>query len=197
MKEEKLDRRVQRTRKLLEDALVSLIERKGYDAITVQDIIDEADLGRSTFYAHYIDKDDLLKRSMSGLVHSMMGHLESGDAAADEHPVQLLTTLPLFRHVKKHHRLYKAMIGGRGIDMVIKAIRHHLAEHIEEQIEKMGVKNDVVPPPLTAAFLAGSVLSLLTYWLDNKMPYTAEEMDAIFQRLTGPGIQEACGLKEV
>ncbi len=191
MKEEKLDRRVQRTRKLLEEALVTLIEQKGYDAITVQDIIDEANLGRSTFYTHYIDKDDLLKRSMSGLVHSMMGHLGRSDTPEDEHRGRLLSTLPLFRHVKKRYRLYKAMLGGRGIDMVIKAVRHHLAEHIQEQIEKTDPKKDAVPPPVTAAFLAGAVLTLLTYWLDNKMPYTAEEMDTMFQRLTDPDIREA------
>ena len=81
--------------------------------------------------------------------------------------------------------------------MVIKAVRHHLAEHVQEQIEKLGTKKNAVPPPVTAAFLAGTVLTLLTYWLDNKMPYTAEEMDAMFQRLAGPGIREACGFKDV
>ena len=184
MKEEQLDRRVQRTRKALEEALVTLIEQKGYDAITVQDIINEANLGRSTFYAHYIDKDDLLKKSMSGLVHSMMGHLEKSDSPQDLKQNQLVNTLPLFRHVKKHYRLYKAMLGGRGIDMVIKAVRHHLAEHIEEQIEKAPPSEIDVPPPVRAAFLAGAVLTLLTYWLDTRMPYSAEEMDSMFQRLT-------------
>ena len=53
IKNERVDRRVQRTRHLLNEALMSLIMEKGYEAITVQDIIDRANLGRSTFYAHY------------------------------------------------------------------------------------------------------------------------------------------------
>ena len=50
------DRRVQRTRKLLQDALMALILEKGYEAVTIQDIIDRANVGRSTFYAHFLDK---------------------------------------------------------------------------------------------------------------------------------------------
>jgi AcrR family transcriptional regulator len=56
-----IDRRAARTRRTLHDALIRLILRKGYDALTVQEIIDDADVGRATFYAHYRGKDDLLR----------------------------------------------------------------------------------------------------------------------------------------
>ena len=59
--EGQIDRRVARTRRTLHEALIRLIMRKGYDALTVQEIIDEADIGRATFYAHYRGKDDLLR----------------------------------------------------------------------------------------------------------------------------------------
>ncbi|MEJ2354006.1 MAG: TetR/AcrR family transcriptional regulator, partial [Anaerolineales bacterium] len=72
MKKERVDRRVQRTRQLLNDALMSLIVEKGYDSITVQNIIDRANLGRSTFYAHYQDKDDLLLSGIEDVVHSLV-----------------------------------------------------------------------------------------------------------------------------
>jgi len=72
MKTERVDRRVQRTRQLLNEALMSLIVEKGYEAITVQDIIDRANLGRSTFYAHYQDKEDLLLSGMEKIVHSLV-----------------------------------------------------------------------------------------------------------------------------
>jgi AcrR family transcriptional regulator len=54
------DRRVQRTRKLLQEALMTLILEKGYEAMTIQDIIDRANVGRATFYNHFLDKQDLL-----------------------------------------------------------------------------------------------------------------------------------------
>ena len=59
----KVDRRIQRTRQLLEDALIALILEKGYDKITVQNIFDQANAGRSTFYSHFLDKDDLMENS--------------------------------------------------------------------------------------------------------------------------------------
>ena len=63
MTNQKVDRRIQRTRQLLEDALIALILEKGYDKITVQNIVDQANVGRSTFYSHFLDKDDLMENS--------------------------------------------------------------------------------------------------------------------------------------
>src|SRR4051794_4639849 len=64
MKEKKIDRRVGRTRQLLSEALLALIQEKGFDAVTVQDVIDRANVGRSTFYSHFVDKEDLLVKAM-------------------------------------------------------------------------------------------------------------------------------------
>ena len=72
MQTQRVDRRVQRTRQLLNRALMELIVEKGYDSVTVQDIIDRANLGRSTFYAHYQDKDDLLFSGIDEVVHSLI-----------------------------------------------------------------------------------------------------------------------------
>ena len=77
MKNDNIDRRVQRTRQLLNEALMALIVEKGYDAITVQNLIDRANLGRSTFYAHYQDKDDLLLSGMEEVVHSLIWGAEN------------------------------------------------------------------------------------------------------------------------
>ena len=79
MATKKVDRRIQRTRRLLQDALITLILEKGYDKITVQDIIDEANVGRSTFYAHYLDKDDLMASSLELLRAELHQHLVGAD----------------------------------------------------------------------------------------------------------------------
>src|SRR6202012_5392571 len=65
MAQETMDRRVRRTRDLLHRALLDLIAEKGYPHITVQDILDRADVGRSTFYTHYRDKEDLLRSGIA------------------------------------------------------------------------------------------------------------------------------------
>ncbi|GMR10521.1 MAG: TetR/AcrR family transcriptional regulator [Anaerolineae bacterium] len=197
MKNEKMDRRVRRTRRLLNEALMSLIAEKGYEAITVQNIIDRADLGRSTFYAHYRDKEDLLLSGMDELVHSLLWRVEGMpmEAEGEGESRRILSTQSLFRHTQEQHRLYKAMVGGRGIDVIVKTIHDHLSSHILEQIERLlpDGQTTLVPPLVMAVYLAGALLTLLTWWLDNDMPYPPERMEEMFQQLTMPGVWAALG----
>ena len=74
MTDQKMDRRVQRTRQLLDDALIAQILEKGYDKITVQNIVDQANVGRSTFYAHYLDKDALMESSVEMIMEEFGPH---------------------------------------------------------------------------------------------------------------------------
>lgn len=187
MAAKKVDRRIQRTRKLLQDALITLILEKGYDKITVQHIIDEANVGRSTFYAHYLDKDDLMASSMELLreeLHQHLGGAENGDEAA-------IASLALFRHTKEQYHLYKAMIGGRGIDIVVKAINEALLDHARTHFEQVEREQGqlAVPAPVMATFLASTLQTLLRWWLDNDMPYSPERMNEIFMQLVMGGIE--------
>lgn len=202
MKKEKgkVDRRVQRTRQLLREALMALVVEKGYEAITVQNIIDRANLGRSTFYAHYQDKEDLLLSGMAELVHSIIWRVESlpKDEGKGESS-RILSTVPLFQHTQTHHRLYQAMVGKQGIDVVIKTTHNHLSGHVQEQLTQLlpEDQNPSVPLPVIANYLAGTLLTLLTWWLDHDMPYPPERMDEIFQQLTIPGVWLALGITNV
>lgn len=198
MKNESVDRRVQRTRQLLNDALMSLIVEKGYDSITVQDIIDRANLGRSTFYAHYQDKDDLLLSGIEEVVHSLIRGVENSrvEHEGNRERTQILSTAPMFRHATEQYHLHKAIVGGRGIDLIIESIQSHLSAHIREQIELLlpDGQSAAVPPDVIATYLAGTVLTLLNWWLDNDMPYPPERMDEMFQELVMPGIWSALGI---
>ncbi len=193
MKNKKVDRRIQRTRQLLQDALIALIVEKGYGKITVQNIIDQANVGRSTFYAHYLDKDDLMTSSMDKLRAELDQHMvKAGDG---EERKEFLPSMALFRHTQKQHHLYKAMIGGKGIDIVAKAINDALMSHAQEhfeQLERQGYRL-TVPAPVITTYLAGSLQTLLTWWLDNDMPYSPEQMNEMFLQLTMPGVTAALG----
>ena len=198
MKTERMDRRVQRTRQLLNDALVSLIVEKGYNSITVQDIIDRANLGRSTFYAHYQDKEDLLLSGLEDLVHSLIWGVENSpmeDEGNGERPL-ILSALPIFRHVQEQYDLHKALVGGRGVDVIIKAFQNNLSGRIQEQIELLlpDGQTPSAPPPVMANYLAGTLLTLLIWWLDNNMPYPPERMDEMFQALAMPGVWASLGI---
>jgi AcrR family transcriptional regulator len=198
MKNDSVDRRVQRTRQLLNDALMALIVEQSYDSITVQNIIDRANLGRSTFYAHYQDKDDLLLSGMEEVVHSLIWGVENSPVEDEgtREGRQIISTLPIFRHAQEKYHLHKAIVGGRGIDVIIKTIQNHVSGHIQEQIELLlrDGHTPSVPPLVMANYLAGTLLTLLTWWLDNNMPYPPERMDEMFQELAMPGVWAALGM---
>jgi AcrR family transcriptional regulator len=190
------DRRVRRTRALLHTSLIELILKKGYNRITVQDILDEADVGRSTFYAHYRSKDDLLVGGWEEFRAAVAGQFQP----SGEGDRLLAPTLALFRHVEDHRHLYRAMVGGQGSELVERSMRQLLSEMVADQIRSqlqvalgvMGQKSserDEGRLELAVQFLVGGLIGLLTWWLDNEAPYTADEMHARFQRLGTPGIE--------
>jgi AcrR family transcriptional regulator len=194
MAKRKVDRRVQRTRQLLHDALIALILEKGYDKITVQDIIDRANVGRSTFYAHYLDKQDLLESGLARL-REELGRNLAGDDAMESAEWMLLPSLALFRHTGQHHDLFRAMIGGTGIDLVIKTIDEALTGHAQALLDQLVARRGQpsVPPRVIVTYVVGALLALLTWWLDNDMPYPPEQMDQMFRQLTTPGVAAVFG----
>lgn len=194
MKKVQVDRRVQRTRQLFQDALLALILEKGYGAITVQDILDRANLGRSTFYTHYRDKDDLL---VSEFEHfKEMFEEYDAQAPTDKHKQSVgapSPSLAFFRHAGEQHRLYKAMMGKQGGEVVKKYLYQYVSDlmknHLNRQIAQ--TKNLVVPREILVHYFVSSFLALLTWWLDHDMPYSAERMEEIFNTLTLPGYKSA------
>src|SRR5437899_11627960 len=110
-----IDRRAARTRKALHQALLALMLRKGYEALSIQDIIDEADVGRSTFYAHYTGKEDLLRGGFERLradLAEARGNRLAGPGTRRSEP--LVFSLALFRHADGYKDVYRALVGGRG-----------------------------------------------------------------------------------
>ncbi|GAA3240691.1 TetR/AcrR family transcriptional regulator [Nonomuraea helvata] len=186
-----VDRRVRRTRELLRRALVELILEKGYDRITVQDIIDRADIGRSTFYAHYTDKDDLLLSNLEELASAFEEHMERHFASrAEPNPV-----LAAFQHADRQRDLYKALAGKRGAEVMRAGLHSRIKEAMTRQIpEFLPHRDSAVPVDVAMEFLLTSLLGLLVWWLDNDVPYTAEEMADMYMRLIGPGVQAAYGI---
>jgi AcrR family transcriptional regulator len=186
MRNTKADRRSQRTRRLLSAALIELMLEQRYDEITVQDIIDRADVSRSTFYAHYLDKEDLLISDFTRVLDALSQHTEQNEPGG-----QVLPPLALFfRHVKEQHQLYKALVRGGGIDRLYKKGHERLRQNIEQHLQALvpAGQTGALPLPLVADYIAGAILNMLTWWLNNEMPYTPEHMDALFNQLVLPGV---------
>jgi AcrR family transcriptional regulator len=190
MKKMKLDRRIQRTRKILSEALISLVIEKGYEKTTVQNIIDRANVGRSTFYAHFPDKDALLRSGFDNLSNELSKTGAGGKSGWD-------VALALFQHTGSHYPLYKAMVGKHSWDMIQQYAHKFLFNLVREYLKpKISArKKTPVPLDIAAHFIVSSFLALLTWWLDHKMPYSAEEMTEMFKGLTKPGADAVLGFE--
>jgi len=121
---DKADRRSRRTRRLIAEALIALMVEGRYDRITVQEIIDRADVGRSTFYAHYRDKEDVLISEGERVLALL--HLDPDDTGGQ----QLIPSLGLFRHVQEHHHLYHALVRGHGVDLLYETGHRYLSASV-------------------------------------------------------------------
>jgi AcrR family transcriptional regulator len=125
------DRRVHQTRSLLHQALVSLIREKPYDSIAVKEILNQANVGRSTFYIHFRDKDELLA---SG-IHNIIGSLDSAVLASSGKAYERLIgfSLPIFQHIQLHKESGEAH---RGIAIIHEYLRKVIAERIADDVRK-------------------------------------------------------------
>ena len=190
----KEDRRVGRTRKLLEDALYDLIVEKGYDAVTVQDIIDRANIGRSTFYAHYTDKKQLLF-SHFGELEAELSEQQRLVRARTTDPVERLFgfSLAMFQHAHQYRRVWGAMVGKQSGLAVVKQIQQTLEKIVGREVTALVPRGSLtaVPPAVITKFIVNSLLGLHTWWMDEGARYSAEEVDRMFRVLTKPGIAAA------
>jgi AcrR family transcriptional regulator len=176
-----IDRRSARTRRLLHQALMQLIIRKDYESITVQDLLDEADIGRSTFYAHYAGKDDLLRKGFE--------HLRTELTAACDGvgPAPLAFSSAMFAHAERYKEIYGALVGSRGNSIVLAEIRRVLLEFIEPQLK--GAAAGDVPSELVARYIADGFQSMLTWWLERRPELTSREVDRMFGQLVLPSLK--------
>jgi len=191
VRKQKEDRRSQRTRRLLHQAISSLMQEKRYDSITVQDIIDRADVGRSTFYAHFQDKEDLVNSNLE----EILGHLSRplADNALDNQ--QIMPTLALFEHMLEGQHFFEEMRGGRGLDLLLEKAQVYWSKRVETHLQSLLPQGQTPAAPLSlvAAYLSGALATFLKWWLDNRLPYSPEQMDEMFQQMVMPGVWAALG----
>jgi AcrR family transcriptional regulator len=188
----KQDRRVQRTERLLREALLSLIREKGFEALSVQEIIDRADLGRATFYAHFDNKEDLLVSGFDGLRASLKERQRealSRHTGVDERAFAF--GREMFAHVDEYREVFRAMAGKQSGAVVEQTFHKILLDLVRDDVKAMVPSGEAgsVPPEALAQFVAGGLFGLLTWWLNGRMRLTAEEMNTIFRRLAVPAMK--------
>ena len=181
----RLDRRVQRTRKLLRDSMLALILEEGYDDISIQDITDKANLGRATFYLHFKDKDELLLEVMDQFLKDFLDQVPklSTDQWRLEDPKALAK---IFDFAAEHYDLYRILMISSGGITATRQLHHTLAESLKEGIQaEVSEKGSdpLIPVDFIANHFAGALLATIYWWLDNDLPYSVDEMAEMFQKV--------------
>lgn len=184
MKTDKHDRRSERTRRLLGEALIALMLKRPYADLTIGDILDRADIGRSTFYAHYWDKDDLLASEIERMLDALTQQAAHSPASSPALP----PSLGLLQHIASHQRLYQALQRGGGLTVALRALRQRLCDDIERRLHAETALSDSAITVTTQA-VVGALLALIQWWLENELPIPAEQLDAGYLQLITPGVR--------
>jgi Bacterial regulatory proteins, tetR family/Transcriptional regulator C-terminal region len=175
-KEITVDRRIQKTKKALTEALIHLILEKSYEKVTIQDIIDKANVGRSTFYLHYESKEQLLLDGHNNLNVEMF--FEGGKD-------QEISFLNLFNHISQNLHLAKAMLGKKSGNMMTEFFKNNISLKIKKQFGFQFGRAKAEQKLLTyLSDASGSaIVSLLVSWIEDEMPFSTEDMSVKCQGL--------------
>jgi len=191
----KTDRRVQRTRELLQKALIQLINEQGYDAITIQDIADRANVGRTTFYQHYRSKDELFINCHKAIVNEFYAglfySLSRRELLSPEVPQGLTAAYRHLQEGRAHlHPIFQSKES-------LRQIRNWNAQEIEINLRAGFAETDsTIPLDVLANYLAGAQIALVQWWLEKRRPYTPENLAQMFHRLQRAAIRDAFGLRD-
>jgi AcrR family transcriptional regulator len=187
-----VDRRARRTRDALGDALVELMQERPFKSITVQDVLDRADVGRSTFYTHYRDKDDLFLSDVEDFWEMMSSMLErNGEKSNRVAPVR-----ELFAHIAEAKVFRDALVASGKAHDVMELGQGQFARAIEQRLMKLSKTKSTAAWQFaaTAHALAGALFSSLNWWIDHGMPVSAAEMDDVFHRLVWSGVNASANI---
>src|SRR4051812_30798742 len=184
------DRRVRRTRRLLQEALVELVADRGYERVTVQDVLDRADIGRSTFYAHFRDKEALFSSCFDDLREDLRRHLDAmSPGRPPEHPTRPVGSV--FEHAYRNRAVYRAVCGRRGENMLGRQLHPLLVGLLPEHLPGVGtrLRGGVAAESPATALLGGVV-----WGVRQVSPWGRDGMAQMCMELPAPGVR--AGLTE-
>ncbi|RAQ96323.1 TetR/AcrR family transcriptional regulator [Thermogemmatispora tikiterensis] len=171
------DRRVKRTQNLLAQALLALIAEKGYDAITIRDITERADIGYATFFRHYRDKDELLRDVADVVINELLEILFGQQPGQEPAAVGQL----IFRYVADHSAVVRVLLGSRGPASLVQHVIQRGSENVLRQNKPR--PDSPVPAEIAAHHLVASSIALIQWWIEHDMPYSPEHMGDIYRQL--------------
>ncbi|MDX8449249.1 TetR/AcrR family transcriptional regulator [Mesorhizobium captivum] len=180
-----IDRRVARTRALLQDALIALVPERGYAAITVDDICRQANVGRSTFYTHYADKDALRTATMEEHLRSLSRGRTSESRETGNRLFEF--SLPMFEHARAFRSLHHALLASTG-DTMHDELRERIRRAVRTELVEKRIGDGDVPAEFAVQFIAGAFLAVLAWWIAEDGSLSPPQVDDLFQRMAAKGL---------
>jgi len=183
----KPNERARRTRERLGGAFVALIHEKPIEDVTVQDVLDRASVGRSTFYLHFRDKNDLLLSQLEIFLGTMSSALSVRKEASD----RVVPVAEMFAHIENQRDLYRILADAGRLNDFFDLGQTYFTRGIEHRLRESNRLPKISRGELgaRASALAGSLLSLLRWWLDHGAKEAPAEMDELFHRMVWNGLR--------
>ena len=182
------DARIRRTRERLGRALLELMENKPVQEVTVQEVLDRASVGRSTFYLHYRDKNDLLLSQLEWFLETMSTLL----SVRQKQSPRVVPVEEMFAHLAGARKLYRRLADAGHLTAFFDLAQGYFARGIEKRLRESKRLPHLPPRELAArsVALAGSVLALLRWWLDRGAKESPRALDELFHRMVWNGLQD-------
>ncbi len=187
-----LDRRSQRTRNALNGALIHLIAERGWDDISVQDVCDLANIGRSTFYSHYTGKDALLIGGLENLQAELRRQSRARSQAAVEGADSATGfgfVLGLIEHAHDQRRIFRGLIGRRSGYVVHQRFREMVMRLVHDELPQPAPGG--LPREAAARWLSAAFVELLSWWVEQSEPMPTTELEALFIDLAQPVLAQS------
>jgi AcrR family transcriptional regulator len=184
--------RLRRTQKLLREALIELIEERGFDALTIGELTSRALVSRAAFYRNYQDKYDLVEQIFEEIISTLRGAV--AHSGPDQHPPQVW--VKFFEHIAEYERLYRALLGSQGSPWFVRKMRASLADLVKEHERIPGgqlVDNWPVitfPDDFVPDLVSAMLVEAISWWLEQGRPGTPTEIAARCARLTAALLKE-------
>ena len=180
---DQIDRRVKRSRRLLGEALMALILEKGYEAVTIRDITERADVAYVTFFRHYKSKDELLTQCLQDGLRDLQTRIETAARQTRADVVDSAEGRLIFEHVQANGPLYQVLMRSQGARQVRQQTLTAIETTFLNSCRPLSAKENLIPRQIAAHHIAASLLSLIEWWLEHGMPYPVDKMGQVYNQL--------------
>ncbi|MNK27322.1 Bacterial regulatory protein, tetR family [compost metagenome] len=201
--EEIVDRRIIRTKQMLREALMELIEQNGYDGISVSQLTEKAGLNRGTFYLHYRDLQDLLDKCADYMLEGWLNVMRNFNPLEAQNSKYLNEPNPqivkIYEYFKQNSWFFKVILGPKGDPAFPLRMKRAMHDHLERNRVKLQLNDEdfLVPSDYIHEYVLSVNMGILQHWFETDMSKTPEEVAIISTRLAQLGPLASSGVEKL